>query len=193
MFYLTNKQRKYLGLSLIDDNWDIVQLNDNIYLYFEGNVLRKSISISEKFYKEDEFNRITSEERTMLPPLTERGKPQKLNYTGFNSINPEGAYFRWDGGDGHIQIANYTTQHTFYFTYGSDRKYNTWDEMQNWLSEWIGETTEKDIADLEEFRTIPRKNVKLKEGDFFAFKIEHHEYGFGRILMDVRTVKKDVK
>lgn len=192
-FALTNEQRKALALSPIEEAWDVVQLKDSIFLYFDGDILRKSITVTEKSYKENELNRKTSDERTMLPPLTEKGKPKKLNYTGYQSINPKGTYFRWAGTDGDLQIANYTTQQTYYTSYGSGRTYHTWQEVREWIAGWIADTSKEDYEDLERFKTAERKNVKLKEGDFFTFKIGRREYGFGRILLDVRAVKKSVK
>lgn len=51
---LTNEQRKYFGLELVDPSWDRVVIpsnsvhpelsENNIILYFDGDILRKEIS-----------------------------------------------------------------------------------------------------------------------------------------------------
>ena len=192
-FALNNEQRKYFALTPINDDWDVVQLKDNVYLYFDGDVLRKSITVSEKSYLENELNRLTSDNRTMLPPLTERGKPKKLNYTGFDSISPESMYFRWDGIGGRLGVGNYTTQQSYFTSVGSGTAYQTWDDVQKWVAAWVTDSTDDDLDDLEDFRTTKRKNIKIKEGDFFAFKIGRRQYGFGRVLLDVRKVRKEVR
>lgn len=192
-FSLTNEQRKYLGLTQVDESWELVKFNDKIFLYFDGDIIRKELAFNESFYWEKELNRLTTDGHTMLPPLTTRGKPKKLNYTGLQSCTPESSYFRWDGSSGYITIGNFTTQQTYHTTYGDRNKYKLWGDVQSWISNWIAETSHDDLNEMEQFRTAKRKNVKVKEGDFFVFRIGRREYGFGRILLDIRRIKKDVK
>ena len=39
-FELTNEQRKYLGLSPVNDTWELVYFAGQ-YLYYDGNIIRK--------------------------------------------------------------------------------------------------------------------------------------------------------
>lgn len=169
-FSLTNEQRKHLALTPIDKSWELFQLNDKIFLYFDGDIIRKELSFNEKFYWEKELNRLTSDNRTTLPPLTEKGKPKKLNYTGLQSCTPEGSYFKWNGTDGYMTIGNFTSQQTYYTTYGDGNKYQSWGDVQKWISGWMSDTSADDLAEMERFRTAKRSNIKVKEGDFSPLK-----------------------
>ena len=76
-FELTNEQRKYLGLIPVEEDWELVKLNykyENIYFYFDGDIIRKKISLSENSYYETELNEKTTENRTVILPKTARGK-----------------------------------------------------------------------------------------------------------------------
>ena len=76
-FELTNEQRKYLGLIPIEKDWELVKLDykyEDIYFYFDGDIIRKKISLSENPYYETELNEKTSENRTVILPKTARGK-----------------------------------------------------------------------------------------------------------------------
>lgn len=78
-----------------------------------------------------------------------------------------------------VLIGNYDTQRTYY---GSA---NVKMPPEEFIREWIAETTEKDFADLEEFNSAKRQHCKFKEGDFFRFKFDRRHYGYGRVLFDV--------
>lgn len=185
-FELTNEQRKYLALTPVEEHWELVKLNDK-YLYFDGDIIRKEISVSEHAYSERELYEKTSENRTMLMPKTAKGKPKKLNFTATQSFSPFGAYFSFTG-TGYVTIANYTSQTTYHSENLGEEK--NIEDLKNWISQWIKETTAGDLAEIESFREAKRQHYKFKEGDFFAFKIGRRKWGFGRILIDVAGTKK---
>lgn len=187
LFQLTNEQRKYLGLIPVEKNWDLVKLNEDIYLYFDGDIIRKKIEVDSKNYLEQELLEKTSENRTLLMPKTAKGKAKKLNFTATQSFNPFGVYFNFsDGKD--LSIANYTTQTTFFSDkLGEDKDI---EDLKIWLNQWIEETTEKDLIEIDNFKTAKRQHCMYKEGDFFTFKIGRRNWGFGRILIDVVKLKK---
>jgi hypothetical protein len=187
IFELTNEQRKYLGLMPVESTWEKVKLND-MYLYFDGNTIRKKISATENTYFEKELEEKTAENRTVLLPKTSKGKPKKLNFTATQSFSSFGVYFSFSVN--HVTISNFTTQ-TTYHSENLEEKGGL-EALQKWLSKWIDETTEKDLEEIEVFKNAERKRCKYKEGDFFAFKIDRRNYAFGRILIDVaKRVKTD--
>jgi hypothetical protein len=186
IFELTNEQRKYLGLIPVEENWEIVKLDD-MYLYFDGDTIRKKISVTENTYFESELNEKTAEKRTVLLPKTEKGKPKKLNFTATQSFKGISVYFSFSSS--HLAISNYTTQTTYYSESFDDKKLNY---LKIWLDKWISETTKKDLEEITAFKNAERKHCKFKEGDFFAFKIDRRNYAFGRILIDVsKRIKTD--
>ena len=54
LFELTNNERKYLGLLPVEKNWELIKLKD-MYLYFDGDIIRKKITVSENQYLEQEL------------------------------------------------------------------------------------------------------------------------------------------
>lgn len=189
IFELTNEQRKYLGLIPVEENWELVKFDDNIYHYFEDDIIKKEITVSENYYHESELNEKTTENRTMILPKTKRGKIKKFNYTAVQSFSPFGTYFTFSTNQ--VIIANYTTQRTYYSESFTESENITIDDLKKWLNKWIEETTEEDLKEIEEFKNTKRKHCKFKEGDFFAFKLSRREWGFGRILLDVARLHKD--
>jgi hypothetical protein len=185
IFELTNEQRKYLGLIPIESNWEVVKLND-MYLYFDGDIIRKKITVSEESYFEQELEEKTAENRTILLPKTSKGKPKKLNFTATQSFRPFGVYLSFS--NDYMGIANYTTQ-TTYYSESFPEKSNL-ETLKKWLAKWIEETTASDLKEIEAFKLAERKHFKYKEGDFFAFKLNRRDYAFGRILIDVAKQKK---
>ena len=189
IFELNNEQRKYLGLNPVEEHWELVKFDDNIYHYFEDDIIKKEITVSENYYHESELNEKTTENRTMILPKTKRGKIKKFNYTAVQSFSPFGTYFTFSTNQ--VIIANYTTQRTYYSESFPESENITIDNLKKWLEKWIEETTEEDLKEIEEFKSTKRKHCKFKEGDFFAFKLSRREWGFGRILLDVARLHKD--
>ena len=187
-FELTNEQRKYLGLIPVEEHWELIKFDNNVYYYFEDDIIKKEITVSKNYYHEAELNEKTAENRTMILPKTVRGKIKKFNYTATQSFSPFGNYFTFST-DGVI-IANYTTQRTYYSESFNEKNISL-DNLKNWLDKWIKECTEEDLKEIEEFKNAKRKHCKFKEGDFFAFKIGRREWAFGRILLDVAKLRKD--
>ena len=185
LFELTNEQRKYLGLIPVEKHWELVKLND-MCLYFDGDTIRKKITVDNDNYFEQELCEQTAENRTILLPKTTKGKPKKLNFTATQSFSYFGVYFSFS--ERYICIANYTTQ-TTYFGESFDNKKNI-EDLKIWLEQWIADSTDKDLQEIEAFKTAKRQHCKFNEGDFFAFKVGRRQWGFGRILIDVTKLKK---
>ncbi|GAB1858343.1 immunity 26/phosphotriesterase HocA family protein [Flavobacteriaceae bacterium MHTCC 0001] len=190
-FELTNKERKYVGLSLVEPQWEKVQLTNEIYLYFDGSLIVKSITVTEKSYKESDMDEKTSEDRTLLLPKTKKGKPKKLNFTSFQARNGIGTYFSFTAGNYGVDIANYTTQKTFYSTSFECIEINDFTALRNWLTHFIATAPQEHLTAIKKFGKEERQRVKIKEGDFFAFKVDRENYGFGSVLLDIRKLRKE--
>ena len=129
IFELTNEQRKYLGLIPVEEHWELVKFDDNIY-------------------------QKTAENRTMILPKTKRGKIKKFNYTAVQSFSPFGTYFTFSTAQ--VIIANYTTQRTYYSESFPENENITIDKLKKWLEKWIKETGEEDLKEIEEFKNTKR-------------------------------------
>ena len=163
-FELTNEQRKYLGLISVEEDWELVKLDykyEDIYFYFDEDIIRKKISLSENSYYETELNEKTTENRTVILPKTARGKIKKFNFTATQSFSPFGTYFSFSKDS--VLIANYITQRTYYSESFMKNKNITIDDLKKWLDKWVKESTREDLKEIEEL-TKTNKNIGIDLG-----------------------------
>jgi len=193
MFELTNRQREYLGLDLIDSGWERSKLKAGPYqpesiLYFEGDILKKQIVSNENRYYEWPVN-IQTKDKSLILPKTSKGKEKKLTAATLEKYKPDGVAFEWTI-NGNVFITNHNTQINYYSNFLEDFKINALDELANWIENYISSSPANYLDELREFKNAKRENIKYKPGDFFAFKVSRTEYGFGRILLDVNKLRK---
>ncbi|WP_289056039.1 immunity 26/phosphotriesterase HocA family protein [Carboxylicivirga marina] len=191
MFELDNKQRKYFGLEPVEDSWEKVQFKGDTYrpdsiLYFDGDTIKKHVVSTDTNYKETQYNEQT-ENRELILPKTKKGKPKKLTASVLESRTGIGVYLSVTS-VGDLLIGNYTSRTTFY-SRGWEYKQSD-SEIESLIEEFIINSPSDHFEQIEEFRQAKRKNIKYKSGDFFAFKLNRTEYGFGRILFDINKARK---
>ncbi|MCO6357548.1 immunity 26/phosphotriesterase HocA family protein [Roseivirga pacifica] len=193
MFELTNRQREYLGLDLVEPKWERTELKAGPYqpksiLYFEGNLLKKQIVSNENHYYEWPVN-IQTRDKSIILPKTAKGKEKKLTAATLEKYKPDGVAFKWTI-NGNVFITNHNTQVNYYSNVLEDFNINSIDELSNWIENYISSSPANYLDELTEFKNAQRKNIKYRPGDFFGFKISRKEYGFGRILLDVNKLRK---
>lgn len=192
-FELSNDQRKYFGLEPIEPEWDRVILKGDSYreesiLYFDGDVIKRYIISTESQYKECQYYELTRS-RIALLPTTGKGREKKLTASVLESRQPTGIYCVIES-TGRILIGNFNTQTKLYDSFWEKRETKTTNTIQEWVNEFIETTPNGYIEEITEFKKRKRKNIKYKSGDFFAFKINREEYGFGRVILDIDLLKK---
>ncbi len=196
---LENEQRKYLGLEIIEPDWERIEIPSNCLkpelstgkdiLFFDGDILRKVIWLNDNgHFLENSYKLRTQDNRTMIAPLTVKGKPRRLNGVNIQRCTPYGMYFDYNGG---ILIANYTTQQTYYSSAFAGIPSMGQEGLQKFLGNWADNTTNEDLDEIQAFANAKRRHCKYKEGDFFRFKYDRRNYGYGRILFDVRKFMKE--
>ncbi|MES2388080.1 MAG: immunity 26/phosphotriesterase HocA family protein [Bacteroidota bacterium] len=192
-FELNNEQRLYFGLDPILPHWDKVIFQGNKYnpetiLYFDGDIIKRHIKSTEHCYAEVQFNEKTRN-REFLLPKTLKGKEKKLNASTFEKVSPIGVYCRLEKG-GRVLIGNNTSITCFYDSHREN--YDTKEALSfpEIVENYISLCPPGYLDELQKFRFADRKHVKYKAGDFFTFKINNSEYGFGRVLLDIHELKK---
>lgn len=99
---LTNEERPYFGLDAVLSQWECVEIKPGFLAYFDGEIIRKTISYRtlsgagyENFLEYIESDHeICTRERLVVLPRTERGKEKKLNYTSISAMKPTGCMFQ---------------------------------------------------------------------------------------------------
>ena len=196
---LTNEQRKYLGLELIDPAWERMEIPNSIkpefatgkiILYFDGDILRKTIMIRNSgAYLEESCHIKTEENRTMIASKTGKGKAKRLNGVNLQRCLSQGVYFEYECGG--VTLANYTTQQTYFSSAFAGIPAMSEAEVQDFLTKWIADTDEEEWKRIHEFAGAKRQHCRFKEGDFFRFAIDRTHYGYGRILLDIQKMRKN--
>lgn len=202
---LTNEQRKCLGLELVEPAWEREErpvdcskteiITEKNILFFDGDILRKAIWLYENgsFFENSYYLR-TQNNRTMIAPVTAKGKPKRLSSANILCCTAYGMYAFFDGEyekKGSFLLANYTTRQTYFSSRLAGLPDMNVGEFQHFLDKWVAETSEEDLIEIQAFAKANRTHCKYKEGDFFRFKYDRRTYGYGRILMDVRRFMKD--
>lgn len=201
---LTNEQRKYLGLELVEPGWERIEIPNNSskpelstgkdILFFDGDILRKVIWLNNKgSFLESSYNLRTQDDRSMIAPITSKGKARRLNGANIRRCTPHGMYLQFSGGDelkGNVILANYSTQKTYFSSEFAGLPPMNACEFSHFLNQWIAESSAEDLAEIQAFANAGKQYCKYKEGDFFRFKFDRRNYGYGRILLDVREFIK---
>lgn len=187
-FELTNEQRRYLGLEIVPSSWEKVKINNETFVYFDGNIIRKKISVNEVTYEEIELNEET-ENRTILLPKTIKGKSKKLNFSSLEARNGIGMFFKANVTE--ITIGNYATEKTFYSTEFENIRFLNMQDIKLWIENFTSSVRENEIKDLKKFAKEKRQRINLKKGDFFVYKVDRHNFGFGRLICDIRKLRKE--
>jgi len=164
-------------------------LSDECFVYFHGDVIKKLIIVKNEYYYECQMNEETSKDRSVLLPKTNRGKEKKLTAATIQNRSRYGNYFRYD--EGFITIANVTTQQTYFCSQMASANCEDMNQLQSWLDNWVSNSSEEYLLDIDNFSKAERMHCKFKEGDFFRFKIDRGIYGYGRILFNYDRLRKD--
>lgn len=196
IFELTNEHRKCMGIPEVLSDWELVCIEQGVYCYFEGDIIRKIIYAEDAdvkkrqyaMYREYNVTACTKENRTILCPKTVRGKEKKLTASNLEKITAEGVCFYYM--DGRVTISNNSTQINLYSSHMAGDMELSWQELADFCDRWVKETTSDDLKKVQEFAQQKRKHCKFKEGDYFRYRIDRRNWGYGRILLNVMEQRK---
>jgi hypothetical protein len=184
-FELTNDQRRYFGLALVDDNWDKQQISETVTVYFDRDKIVKVLNYRLGYYEYD--TDISTKDKRLLLPKTARGKEQKLTVPRILKIKGSGVQFSGSFQGGGIHVYDNRRNLFFIRSFAEEGEIKTYEDIVNWINNYIAKLPSNYFDWLNQELVKKRLNIKIKEGDIVAFKIAHGEYGFARILLDVFT------
>ena len=171
---LTNEQRKYLGLEIIEPAWERVEIPSNCLkpelstgkdiLFFDGDILRKVIWLDDEgSFLENSYYLRTQDDHTMIAPITAKGRPKRLNGVNLQRCTPYGMYLHFSGRcekRGGFCLANYTTQKTYFSSEFAGLPGMNVDEFQHFLDKWMAETNTEDFMEIQAFANAKRQHCK---------------------------------
>jgi Immunity protein 26 len=191
MYEITNDKRIYFGLDPVENHWDKVILKGDTYredsiLYFDNNTIKRHIESTENSYFEKQYDELTRD-RVILLPKTEKGKEKKLTASVLEQRQAKGVYLNISHGD--LTIGNYNTQTSFYssrWEYDVQSKKSIPEIIDN----FIDKSPLNHLEEIAKYKNSKKQNMKFKAGDYFCFKLDRINFGFGRLLFDVNKIRK---
>ena len=202
MLELTNEQRKCFALTPVDESWKRVIMKPapsddfETAAYIDGAVIRKCVQCGENHYIETDYCECVSDDFSLLLPVTQKGKAQKLTAAALTKRSGRGMCLSFDGE--YVSLFSCVSNKYYYSNiHASDIpgcfcKHNI-ENFAAWVENWCADTSEEDIADVSAFSKEGRSHARYKEGDVFRFKIGRRQYGFGRILLDYNRLRREKK
>ena len=196
MYELTNAQRACFGLRPVEPGWVPMTLKPSPYYphttiaYREGLTLRKVVYSGSERYIETELNEQLSEDMKYLLPKTGRGKPVLLTAASLEKRGGIGMCLWWTRSPMNLRLWHQESQHVWYDGEYKEAYFQTITEFTDWVDRWCADTTQKDLDDIAALAQSKRVHIKYREGDVFRFPLTRRLWGYGRILLDYRLMKK---
>ena len=193
MFLLSNDQRRYFGLDPIGDTWIRKDLPADRFrppstLYFDGNMLKRHIVSTDTQYEEHQLEEPTRNFEIFLPK-TAKGKEKKISPATLETKTAINTYCLISN-HGKLVIGNYSNQRTFYSSHWERLDNQPEAPISEWVQKFIDESPATHLDEIKAFSSSKRKNHKFRAGDYFRFKLNRTEFGYGRILLDIHDLQK---
>lgn len=198
---LTNEERRYFGLEPILEDWERFTIKPGYAVYFDGDVIRKIISMStysgegwENFLDYNETdNEIHTRDRSVVLPRTKRGREKKLNYTSVDSMSPLGCSFQMNlrnpRCNSSLRVWNVRNSINLPIVFPDDL--DTLAQFREWLTGFMASCPADYFDKVERMKHTPHRTIKYFNGDIFRFEIDLEHYGFGLIIGQLRKMQKD--
>ena len=193
-FELTNDQRKYFGLNLIENTWERVQWLKTSYIFFDGDTIRKIIHYEphpnfNTGYIERDYD-LHTEKREFIRPKTKRGKPKKVTVSNILAFKPINVSFEWTCYTLFTVNVKCETNSIIIAKTFPNESFDTFEKLEIWVKNYIATVPENHFEQLQIVRNIQKnkKNRIYKQGDIYYYEKEKNRFYFGQILLDLRKI-----
>ena len=192
---ISNEQRKYLGLQLIDPNWKEIDVESpnfqdfKVTIFVDDNIVKKCIIDGEKKYKEMQLDEELTKNLDAIIPKNDKKRTSSLD----SIINKSAVGMTLSFDAPNISLYNELTHKRFYTNYFEYKSnIQSINDFENWVENWCNSTFEEELFNLNKFasETEP-KQVKFKEGDIFKVKLSKDLYGYGKVLLNYNNLLKE--
>lgn len=194
---LTNDQRPCFGITPVDESWERIQLprshydNYDTVIYLDGDHVRYIVRHGELEHLEHALDETLTPDRKFIVPKRS-AKPIKLTAATITKRSPVGMclQYRRHHKSEHGYVDLHTANLGYYRSWVAGDMIGKMKDFQRWCTQWCEQTTKADLADIAAFTERKTKAVKLHEGDVFRFRWTRGKWGYGRILLDYRLMRK---
>ncbi len=210
LIHLTNEERRYLALEELSADLDVkVYYRKTNFVYtrttafFDKDVIVKTIgeevrlmadgSIRQRIYCESDTRLQTSEGRSKLLPLTDRGKEKAITSGTLDAITPFGCtftlQFTHDEPTG-IYLSNLRACRRFPIAINDDAPEIVSEEsFHRFMQGYIETCTDSYFQTLNAFKNAKKVTVKYRTGDIFRMHHDRTHYTYGLIVGQVKEFK----
>jgi len=213
-FELKDDERKYFGLERINDNNDISVFNsvtnncfkkttvfwnkDNIIkvIVEENRCVEGTMEVFLKSYNEYD-TLLKTDNRIMLLPLTERGKPKKITATNVLNIAPFGCSFYVCVSEHKDTILTcYNPRNNKTLAIGEALKIENIKnnkDFRNFIEYYISTCPNNYFEKIDILKNKKHQTIKYKVGDIFRIELDRFNYSYGLITAELKTIKEKIK
>ncbi|MBO4865763.1 MAG: immunity 26/phosphotriesterase HocA family protein [Ruminococcus sp.] len=205
---LTDDERRYLALDPIDKSWEteciysaLRNLRKRIVMFYDGDTIVKVIE-EYSYVNEDtcvrkgycEFDtHLKTDKRTMILPLTDRGRAKPITPTNLMAIDPFGCEVDisipeegtsiWAGNRRNSQVLNMGETERI-------KKIQNDSDFHEFMQYYISTCPDDYFQRIAEIRGLKHQTVKFKAGDIFRCREDREHYTYGLILGKTREIEK---
>jgi hypothetical protein len=206
---LTNDERRYLALDPLDKSWETVTVYSVTYclkkrtvIFYDGNTIVKVIyeehSINEdgscnwKSYNEFD-TRLETDNRTMLLPLTSRGRAKPVTPTNIMAVKPFGCdfYICLQKDVSRISVRNLRNNQKI--AVGEKERVGNIrsdEDFHEFMSYYMSTCPDDYFERIAAVRNMEHQTVKFRAGDIFRCQTDRQHYAYGLILGKTRDIEK---
>lgn len=187
---LTNEQRPFLGLRIIQPHWQREEWLPNHIFYHDNLAIRKIVSYfssqgPDAFDEADYDIELTPDK--LMRTASGRGKPRAITWSNLAKYRPTGYRFFFDGA---TCFSASTPGSTFQSLKGNGH-YTSWARAAQWLDGFISRQSSDYPQQLLARLYAPVPRVSYRPGDIVAFTLSNDSgYGFCRILLSVNHLRQ---
>ncbi|MBE6870055.1 MAG: hypothetical protein E7494_15090 [Ruminococcus albus] len=206
---LTNDERRYLALDPLDESWETETLYSVTYctqkrtvIFYEGNTIVKVIyeeySINDdgscKCKSYNEFDtKLETDNRTMLLPLTSRGRAKPVTPTNIMAVKPFGCDFYIFLQKGESRIAARNLRNNQEIAVGEKERVRnilTDEDFHEFMQYYMSTCPDNYFERIAEIRNMKHQTVKFRAGDIFRCQVDREHYTYGLIIGKTRDIEK---
>lgn len=195
---LTNEQRRCFGIAPVQVDWVCVNLPRSKYdsydttIWLEGDRVRYIVRHGDTQHIEHALDELLTPDHLYIVPKRST-KPIRLSAATICKRSPVGmslCYVRFKS-DGHGSVSVYNAANmNYYSSVMAGDRIGDMADFRRWCDWWCENTKEADLAEAAAFAALKTRKVALKEGDVFRFRWTRGKWGYGRILLDYRLMRK---
>ena len=195
---LTNAQRRCFGIAPVGEDWERVALPRSKYddydtvIWLDGDRVRYIVRHGEMLHIEHALDELLTPDGQFIVPKRSK-KPIRLSAATICKRSPVGMclwYQRHDRSEtGSVGLHNAANMN-YYSSHVAGDRIGDMADFRRWVDDWCSATTEGDLEEATVFAALKTQTVKLQEGDIFRFRWTRGKWGYGRILLDYRLMRK---